>query len=76
MRTKLPNTAQACDRTGMSDRSASILINAGLKDMGIITEDESSKVVDRCKIRRERIKTRIDLKGKNEGKHFSTEYAI
>lgn len=76
MRTKLPNVAQACDRTGVSDRSASFIINAALKDMGIITTDDSSKVVDRSKIRRERIKKRNELKRKNEGKHFSSEYAI
>ncbi len=56
MRTKFPNVAQACDRTGVADRSASILINAVLKDMGIITKDDSSKVTGHSKISRERIK--------------------
>lgn len=66
LRTKLPNVALACDRTGVSDRSAAILINSALKDMGIISKNNSSKVVDRSKIRRERTKTRSDLKMKNK----------
>lgn len=66
MRTKLPSLAQACDRTGVSDRSAAILVNAALKDMGIITAEESSKIIDRSKIRRERVKARKNLKKKHE----------
>ncbi|GBM33192.1 hypothetical protein AVEN_251609-1 [Araneus ventricosus] len=76
MRTTFPNVAQACDRTSVSDRSTEILKNADLKDMGIIKKGDSSKVVDRSKIRRERIKTLSDLKRKNEGKHSSSEYDI
>ncbi|GBL79609.1 hypothetical protein AVEN_18170-1 [Araneus ventricosus] len=55
---------QACDRTGVCDRSAAIAINAVLKDKGIIDKVDSSKVVDRRKIRRERIKTHSGLKRK------------
>ncbi|KAK4875283.1 hypothetical protein RN001_011705 [Aquatica leii] len=47
MRTKLPSLAQACDRTGVSDRSAAILVNSALKDLGIITMEASSKIIDR-----------------------------
>ncbi|GBM89171.1 hypothetical protein AVEN_261171-1 [Araneus ventricosus] len=52
MRNTLPNVVLACDRTGVSDRSAEILINAPLKDIWIINRNDSSKVVDRSKIRR------------------------
>ncbi len=44
--------------------------------MGINTKNDSSKVVDRSKIRRERLKNRNDLKMKNVVKHFSSKYAI
>ncbi|KAK4883922.1 hypothetical protein RN001_000193 [Aquatica leii] len=66
MRTKLPSLAQACDRTGVSDRSAAILVNSALKDLGIITMEASSKIIDRSKIRRERVKARKELKKKHE----------
>ena len=66
MKTKLPSLAQACDRTGVSDRSAAILVNAALKDMGIIKMEESSKIIDRSKIRRERVKASRNLKKKHE----------
>lgn len=75
MRTKLPFLAQACDRTGVSDRSAAILVNAALKDMGLITAEESSKIIDRSKIRRERVKTRKNLKKKHE-EEISCVYGI
>ena len=36
MRSELPNVAQACNKTDVSERAAAILINAALKDMGIV----------------------------------------
>ncbi|ESN92992.1 hypothetical protein HELRODRAFT_165142 [Helobdella robusta] len=62
---KLPNLAQACDRTGISDRSASLLVNAVLQDLQIITKTNSSQIVDRSKIRRERTKRRAHLQNKS-----------
>lgn len=67
MRPTLPNVAQTSDRTDFSDRSAANLINAVLKDMGIIPKDNSSKLIDCSKIIRERIKkTVMTWKGKRE----------
>uniref|UniRef100_A0A6P7H0Q8 Uncharacterized protein LOC114348899 n=1 Tax=Diabrotica virgifera virgifera TaxID=50390 RepID=A0A6P7H0Q8_DIAVI len=67
MRIKLPSVAQACDRTGVSDRTAAIiLVSAALEDIGIITTEDSSKIVDRSKIRRERAKARFHLKRKDK----------
>lgn len=70
MRLKLPSLAQACDRTGVSDRSAAIIVNAALTDMGILTKEDPSKIVDRSKIRRERTKARSDLKRKDNETSF------
>lgn len=53
MRLQLPSLAQACDRTGISDRSAAIIVSAVLKDVGIVTKEDPSKIVDRSKIRQE-----------------------
>lgn len=61
MRQRLENLATACDRTGVSDRSASIIASAVLQDVGLISEQDTSKVIDRSKLRRERKKNREDL---------------
>lgn len=61
MRDKLKNLATTCDRTGVSDRSAALIVNAALLDLNVISTVDSSKVVDRSKIRRERQKIRKEL---------------
>ena len=65
-RISLPNLAQAYDQTGVSDRSASILVNAVLQDFQIITKENPSKIVGRGKIRREQKKRRRDGKKRTE----------
>lgn len=52
MRLKLPALAMACDRTGISDRSAATIASAILQDVGIISIDTKNNVVDRMKVRR------------------------
>uniref|UniRef100_A0A6P7FUT2 Uncharacterized protein LOC114334377 n=1 Tax=Diabrotica virgifera virgifera TaxID=50390 RepID=A0A6P7FUT2_DIAVI len=76
MRIKLPSVAQACNRTGVSDRTAAILVGAALKDIGIITTEDSSKIVDRSKIRRERAKARVELKIKDKEDSSELLYGI
>lgn len=61
MRHKLPNLALACDRTGVSDRSAAFIVNAAMLDLNVIGAENSSSVIDRSKIRRERKKVRKEL---------------
>ncbi|XP_055922808.1 uncharacterized protein LOC129953593 [Eupeodes corollae] len=65
-RINLTNLASACDRTGVSDRSASILVSSLLQDIGVVSKLDSSKVIDRSKIRRERQKLRQNLQCKIE----------
>lgn len=60
MRTPLANFAAECDRHGVSDRSAAKLATAVLQDLGIIHEDDKSKIIDRNKVRRERHRVRKD----------------
>jgi len=62
MRLELPALALACDRTGISDRTAATIASAILQDVGIIKTDDTQHVIDRMKIRRERHKKRQDLK--------------
>ncbi|KAF2887798.1 hypothetical protein ILUMI_18375 [Ignelater luminosus] len=65
MRVKLLALTQACDITGVSDRNAAVLVNATLKDMGILTKKESSKVIDRNTIRRLRANG-VHFDGRND----------
>lgn len=61
MTVRLPSLAKACDRTGVSDRAAAIIASSVLQDMGIVSPNDTSKVIDRSKIRRERSRTRQEL---------------
>uniref|UniRef100_UPI00358EBD2F uncharacterized protein n=1 Tax=Myxine glutinosa TaxID=7769 RepID=UPI00358EBD2F len=61
MTISLPSLAKACDRTGVSDRSAAILASSVLHDLGVVSPKHRSKIIDRSKIRRERSKTREEL---------------
>ncbi|GBM53257.1 hypothetical protein AVEN_128423-1 [Araneus ventricosus] len=55
-RLDFPTLARECDRYGISDRAAVSFANAVLQDIGIVHEGETSHVVDRNKIRRQRKK--------------------
>ena len=43
---QLSRVAQACDRTGLSDRTAAIFASSLLIDLGEVTKDDYSSVVD------------------------------
>ena len=47
----LPSLAIACDRTGVSDRSANVLAISVLHDVGIGSPINLSKVINQIKIR-------------------------
>ena len=51
---KFPAFALACDRTGVSDRTAALLTSSLLKDIAPQRKEESVVVIDRSKVRRER----------------------
>lgn len=61
MRIHLPNLAVACDRTGVSDRAAAIIVSAVLQDIGVVAPDNQTQIIDRSKLRRERKRTRENL---------------
>ncbi|CAH1106157.1 unnamed protein product [Psylliodes chrysocephalus] len=65
MRVNLIAFARECDRYGVSDRSAASLSFALLQDLGIINEQDTSEIIDRNKVRREREKHRKELQNKN-----------
>lgn len=57
----LPTLARACDRLGISDRSAAAIATAVLQDFGVVSKEDTFNVVDRNKIRRARQKKRREL---------------
>lgn len=61
LRRELPALARACDRTGVSDRSAAAIASAVLQDFGVISSLDASSVVDRSKVRRERKRKRVEV---------------
>ncbi|XP_050517554.1 uncharacterized protein LOC126892123 [Diabrotica virgifera virgifera] len=67
MRFTLPTLSRVCDQYGISNRCAAAIASATLQDIGIVTMDDCSKVVDRSKVRRERQKTRALLKNLQTG---------
>lgn len=69
--------AKTLDRFGVSDRAGAAIVSATLQNVGLISEDNLSNVVDRNKIRRARQKQRTDLteapltfEGDNFGLYF------
>lgn len=53
MRISLTKTAQVADLTGISSRAVAKITTAVLEDMNIVSENDTSKVIDKSKIRRE-----------------------
>ena len=58
MRVKLPATAMACDRYGLSYQASASIATAVLHDLDIVTSDDSSKIIERSKVQRSRETTR------------------
>ena len=58
VRIKLPALSETCDRYAISDRSAAAISSAVLQDIGVITNDDKASVIDRSKIRRQRLQKR------------------
>ncbi|KAJ2945333.1 hypothetical protein O0L34_g9424 [Tuta absoluta] len=58
---KIPKLARICDRYGVSNRSAAAITTAVLEDLGLVSSEEKSLVVDKSKLRRARNKVRNNL---------------
>ena len=55
-RFSLPRFAKECDRYKISNRAGAAIGNALLKDHGIVTKEDTTKLIDHSKLRRERMK--------------------
>ncbi|CAH1103136.1 unnamed protein product [Psylliodes chrysocephalus] len=64
MKIKLSTLGLVCDKYSISDHSAAAITGAVLIDVGIITTEDPSKIVNRNKVRRERKNLEIP-KGRN-----------
>ena len=53
MRLSLPCLASACDRRMVSDRSAAAIASAVLEDVGLVSSEDRTRVIDKSKISRE-----------------------
>ena len=61
MRVGLRSTAMVIDRFGVSERTVVAIASSDLHDVGLITRNNSDFVVDKKKLRREKIKYRKNL---------------
>ena len=58
--------AAACDRVRVSDRGAALIANSLLQDTGIVSNQDTSDIVDRNKVRRARQKKRLSFQNDKE----------
>ena len=55
-----------CDKLGIGDGSGAALAKALLEDLSVVTPDDKKYVVDKYKIRRERLRIRSTEKRKKQ----------
>lgn len=73
MRLPLPHLAKEADRYGISDRAAASLATAVLIDVGFVSKEDQSFVIDKNKVHRERQKLRENLqRGVKQSHKFIT----
>ncbi|KAK5649767.1 hypothetical protein RI129_000796 [Pyrocoelia pectoralis] len=58
---KLETLSKICDRYGLSDRSAAAIATAVLQDVGVVSSEDTTNVIDRSKVRRARSKNRENI---------------
>ena len=64
-RIALKNTSVMSDRLGLSNFETALIATSVLQDAGLITENDQSLVIDKCKIKREKSKTRKEVQKEN-----------
>ncbi|GBO28230.1 hypothetical protein AVEN_152670-1 [Araneus ventricosus] len=61
MRSKLTSAALVSDRFDVSNRATAVIASSVLYDLGMISEKDTSLVIDKSKIKREKQKTRQSI---------------
>ena len=65
-RKKWPNLARICERYQLSDRAAAAVANSVLMDVGLVTEDDKTRIIDRSKLQRERERCRNEIRSEEQ----------
>ena len=63
----LEKVAIIADRTGISHRNAALIATAALEDHGIVSKEDTSRVIDKSKVFRARLRTRACLREEASG---------
>ena len=74
-RMKWSNLARMSERFQVSDRAVAAIANSVMQDLGFITENDKTYVIDRSKLRREREQSRTEIREK-EQENFKLVNAI
>ena len=74
-RKKWPNLARICECYQLSDRAAAAVANSVLVDVGLVTEDDKIRIIDRSKLRRERERFQNEIRSE-EQEHFGLVNAV
>ena len=61
MRKSLERTSEVCDRFQVSDRAGAAIATSVLSDLGYVTSEDRSEIIDKSKLRREKQKQRTAL---------------
>ena len=69
------NLARMSERFQISDRAAAAIANSVMQDLGLITDDDKTYVIDRSKLRKERERCRAEIR-KKEQENFKLVNAI
>ena len=69
------NLARMSERFQISDRAAAAIANSAMQDLGLITDDDKTYVIDCSKLRRERERCRAEIR-KKEQENFKLVNAI
>ncbi|CAG4928614.1 unnamed protein product [Colias eurytheme] len=72
----LATVARTVDRYGVSDRAAAAIVSAAFQDVGLITEESSTNIVDRNKIRRARELQRQTLINESNLQHNNSTFGL
>lgn len=72
---EFPALAKAIDRAGLSSRKGALIASAVLEDVGLISKNDKSYVIDKSKLDRQRKRQRVDLQ-KNIIKDGATLQAL
>ena len=74
-RKKWPHLARMCERYRVTDRCGAAIASSALMDAGVITETDKSLVIDKDKLRRERVRERELLRAEEDA-NFSLVDAL